>query len=100
MGNRDLGGGRRGEQQARVLLVLGRYRATCGFEMCLDDFACGLFALPAAVRNWQSRLYFVQRVGAAVNALADLPVADPIAQADVHQSFRRELMGGSKYKCE
>lgn len=55
-----------------------------GFLLAIDDFAGGLFATPAAIRHRKVGLYFPKRIRSTIHDFADLAVADPIAQADVH----------------
>ena len=60
----------------------------------VDDFAGAVFALTAAVGDRKVRLDRVQRVGAAIHDFANLAIADPIAEADVHLRLGPLLRGG------
>jgi hypothetical protein len=63
--------------------------------MVVDDLACAVFALTAAIGHWQVRLDRTQRVRAAIHDLANLAITDSVTQADVHlaQSIRNPTMG-------
>ena len=52
--------------------------------MSLNNFSRRIFALAAAARDWKVLLYFRERLGTAVDDLADLAIADGAAEADVH----------------
>jgi len=52
--------------------------------MRLNHFSRRILASTAATSDWQPHLDFKQRLGALVDDLANLAVADGIAHADVH----------------
>ena len=61
--------------------------------MVVDDLAGAVFALAAAVRYRQVGLDGVQRIGATIHNFANLAIADPIAEADVHLRLSPLLRG-------
>jgi uncharacterized tellurite resistance protein B-like protein len=52
--------------------------------MRLNHFSRRILASTAAAGDWQAHLDREQRVRALIDSLADLAVADGMAQADVH----------------
>src|SRR5690349_9454506 len=59
--------------------------------MSLNNFSRRIFALAAATRDRKVPLHFRERLGPAVDDLADLAIADGAAKADIHgwESHRR-----------
>jgi hypothetical protein len=49
-----------------------------------DDLTGGVFAPTAAGRDREMGLYLAKRAGAAIHDFADLPIADCMADTDVH----------------
>jgi hypothetical protein len=68
----------------------------------VDDLACAVFALTAAIGHRQVCLHRTQGVRTTIHNFADLAITDSVTQADVHlaQSIRNPTMGYPKYKCE
>jgi hypothetical protein len=54
--------------------------------MRLNHFSRRIFAAAAAAGDWQAHLDVEQRRRTLIDSLADLAVADGMAQADVHGS--------------
>jgi hypothetical protein len=52
--------------------------------MRLNHFSRRIFASAAAAGDWQAHLDVEQRRRTLIDSLADLAVADGMAQADVH----------------
>lgn len=56
--------------------------------MAIDEFSCGVFAATAAAGDRQVRLDLAKGLGAAIDYLADLAIANSSADAHVHRGAR------------